>query len=183
MGTTAALLSSLPPCLPCSCHVCACMSTVSQQGTPPRPWRCRNSRRLEVMFLAGSHPLAPEICELADAVGPDADEAARLAAMRELDPEVRGSGVGSPGPGLRAWGGHTPVRGKRRMCAWLEGGAHWLRERIARQGEGSVLGGLRHVPSPCLADPSAPIHLRCCSCRRACAARLRRRRARCAPQW
>ena len=48
----------------------------------------RNSRRLEVMFVAGTHPLAPEVCELADAVGEGADEGARLAAMRELDAEV-----------------------------------------------------------------------------------------------
>ncbi|GAB4819079.1 hypothetical protein N2152v2_006125 [Parachlorella kessleri] len=52
--------------------------------------RYRNSRRLELMYIAGSHALAPEVYELAEAVAdkPDRDDAARLAAMRELDVEA-----------------------------------------------------------------------------------------------
>ncbi len=68
----------------------------SRLRPPPPSHACRNSRRLELLYVSGSHALAPEVHELAEAAqaqapgqldGPQVD-AARLAAMKELDPEA-----------------------------------------------------------------------------------------------
>ncbi|KAL4441265.1 hypothetical protein ABPG77_011502 [Micractinium sp. CCAP 211/92] len=47
--------------------------------------RFRNSRRLELLYVAGSHSLAPDVYELAEACEGKSG-AERLAAMREMDP-------------------------------------------------------------------------------------------------
>ena len=59
----------------------------------------RNSQRLELMYVAGSHPLAPDVFELAEACeGQDA--AAKLAAARPLDAAVSGAAGGGAAAGL-----------------------------------------------------------------------------------
>ncbi|KAL4452283.1 hypothetical protein ABPG75_007945 [Micractinium tetrahymenae] len=49
--------------------------------------RFRNSRRLELLYVAGSHSLAPDVYELADACE-GKSSAEKLAAMREMDPDA-----------------------------------------------------------------------------------------------
>ena len=46
----------------------------------------RNSRRLELMYVSGSHPLAPDVHEVAAAVDPDASEEERRKNAQEIDP-------------------------------------------------------------------------------------------------
>ena len=65
----------------------------AEAGLTPEE-RYRNSRRLELLYVAGSHPLAPDICELAAGVGEGAGDAERLAAVREIDPEASGAMAG-----------------------------------------------------------------------------------------
>ena len=46
----------------------------------------RNGRRLETLFVSGTHPLASDVHELAAEVEDDASERDRMEAMREMDP-------------------------------------------------------------------------------------------------
>lgn len=50
----------------------------------------RNSRRLDLLYLASSHPVAPDVFQLCDAAGA-ADEAARATLARPLDPQLSGA--------------------------------------------------------------------------------------------
>ena len=50
----------------------------------------RNSRRLDLLYLASSHPVAPDVFQLCDAAGA-ADEAARATLERPLDPQLSGA--------------------------------------------------------------------------------------------
>jgi hypothetical protein len=53
------------------------------------PSALRNGRRHELLYLAGSHSLVPDVCEVADATQGQ-DEQAKLAAARPIDPEASG---------------------------------------------------------------------------------------------
>ncbi|KAI3438142.1 hypothetical protein D9Q98_000583 [Chlorella vulgaris] len=62
-------------------------ATRSVEHTLNEEERYRNSRRLELMYVAGSHSLAPDVYEVADAAaGKDAQGS--LAAARPIDPEA-----------------------------------------------------------------------------------------------
>lgn len=58
----------------------------------------RNSRRLETLYVSGSHSLAPDIFEVAAAAEDTPDPAAKLAAAREIDPAVSGGMAGRIAP-------------------------------------------------------------------------------------
>jgi 5'-3' exonuclease len=88
----------------------------------------RNSRRLELLFCSGSHALAPDIFEAAEAAagaqlgdgekeGADGLTAAALAAERPMDPEVR-----ALGPHAEYVGGCLCGSGSGRvggcLCGW-----------------------------------------------------------------
>ena len=50
----------------------------------------RNSRRLDLLYMASSHPVAPDVFQLCDAAGAT-DEAARASLERPLDPQLSGA--------------------------------------------------------------------------------------------
>ena len=50
----------------------------------------RNSRRLDLLYLASSHPVAPDVFQLCDAAAGDG-EAARALLERPLDPQLSGA--------------------------------------------------------------------------------------------
>lgn len=54
----------------------------------------RNSRRLDSLYVGPTHPLAPEMFEIADKFA-DADEATRRDNPREMDPETSDGMAGS----------------------------------------------------------------------------------------
>lgn len=58
----------------------------------------RNSRRLELVYVAGTHGLAPDIFEVAEAAGGGADAGAKLAAAKAIDPEASGGMSGFIAP-------------------------------------------------------------------------------------
>lgn len=75
-----------------SIPVLGCLVPTLSLLTPRLPLciRCRNSQRLELMYLSGSHPLAPDVFELGEACeGKDA--AAKLEAARTLDAGASGA--------------------------------------------------------------------------------------------
>ena len=49
----------------------------------------RNGRRLDLLYMASSHPLAPDVFELADAAG-GKTPAQALAVARDIDPKLAG---------------------------------------------------------------------------------------------
>ena len=62
------------------------------EGSLTAEERARNSQRIDSIFLSSSHPLAPEVFQVADAAGGLAPEKLHEAAA-QLDPSVR---PGSP---------------------------------------------------------------------------------------
>jgi len=57
----------------------------------------RNSRRLETLYVAGTHPLAPDMFQ-AEAAANGTDDASRLAAAMEIDASASGGMSGSMAP-------------------------------------------------------------------------------------
>jgi 5'-3' exonuclease len=64
-------------------------ATRSVEHTLTEEEQRRNSRRLELVYVGGSHSLAAEIIDACETAGnPNADDSSRLCAARELDPDV-----------------------------------------------------------------------------------------------
>lgn len=76
-----------------------------------------NSRRLELLYVSGSHSLAPDVFELAEAAeGKDA--AAKLEAARPMDPAASGENRGSAklaGGGLHSQRFSRPTTASSRL--------------------------------------------------------------------
>ena len=72
------------------------------EGTLDEEESARNGRRLDLMYMSTSHPLAPDIFELVDAAAAARGEGedAAGAAERVIDPKLTGARLPSRLPGL-----------------------------------------------------------------------------------
>lgn len=79
------------------CAISACTQAPLEASLTEEEAR-RNSRRLDLLYLASSHPVAPDVFQLADqAASCGADEAARATLERSLDPQLCGAPPHVPG--------------------------------------------------------------------------------------